>query len=281
MFDSDTLRLDMSKHTISHTKEFREQFALSYDGRDSECVVRRAARGMWEHVKRHGIPVERGAKRSSEYSLLYSVMLSYMAWIFPCPKEIEARMVERYKGEEARMVWLNGVRRASQRMVRIDRDMDEAALRRLASEEGLDEKSANEVIEAGLVSDSLHAEVALPAPDVTAAIVKSAVKKGQIVVTPGGSVVRRRPAGMRRAPAPTSAREETELEEETEEPSAWETLLSVGGGHSLKGDDLIPNAPPQRYMTVGAFSAGVDYVANAEQVLPSAIRMMAAMTLPF
>ena len=74
-------------------------------------------------------------------------------------------------------------------MVRIDRDMDEAALRRLAEDEGLDEKSANEVIEAGLVSDSLHAEVALPAPDVTAAIAKSAVKTGQIVVTPGGSVV--------------------------------------------------------------------------------------------
>jgi integrase len=279
MFDAATLRLDTAKHTISHTKEFREQFSLSYDGRDSECVVRRAARGMWEHVKRHGIPVERGTERSSEYSLLYSVMLSYMAWIFPCPAEIEKRMAGELAGKEVRMVWLNGVRRASQRMVRIDRDMDEAALRRLAEDEGLDEASANEVIEAGLVVDSLHAEVALPAPDVTAAIAKSAVKTGQIVVTPGGSVVRRRPAGMKRAPA--AAREAAEFEEESEEPSAWEQLLSVGGGHSLKGDDLIPNAPPPRYMTTGAFAAGVDYVANAEQVLPSAIRMMAAMTLPF
>jgi site-specific recombinase XerD len=277
LFDASTLRLDLSKHTISHTKEFREQFALSYDGRDSECVVRRAARGMWEHVKRHGIPVERGPKRSSEYSMLYSVMLSYMAWIFPCPAEIETRMAAELTGKDVRMVWLNGVRRASQRIVRIDRDMDEGALRRLVIEEGLDEKSADEVIEAGLLSDSLRAQVALPAPEVAAAIAKSAVKDGQVVVTPGGTVVRRRPAGARRTPV----REAEPIEIEEPEESAWEELLSVGGEHHLSGDDMVPNAPPPRYMTVGAFACGADYVANAEQVLPSAIRMMAAMTLPF
>ena len=118
LFDADTLRLDMTKRTISHTPEFREEFAERYDGRDSECVVRRAARGMWEHVKRHGIPLERGSERSSEYSLLYSVMLSYMAWIFRARRRSSSGWPRSSpKGKEARLAWLQGVRRTGQRIV--------------------------------------------------------------------------------------------------------------------------------------------------------------------
>ncbi|MDD5305566.1 MAG: site-specific integrase, partial [Elusimicrobia bacterium] len=130
LFDKDTFRIDTSKKTISHTPEFQKDFAERYDGRDSECVARRAARGMWEHVKRHGIPVKRGAERSSEYSLLYSVMLSYLSWIVPCPEAIEERMG---KERSARMRYLTGFRRASARVLRTG-DVDEPGLRRIAVE---------------------------------------------------------------------------------------------------------------------------------------------------
>ena len=277
MFDKDALRIDHVKKTISHTDEFRAVFAERHDGRDSECVMRRAARGMWEHVKRHGIPVERGAKRSSEYSLLYSVMLSYMAWIFPAPKEIEARMAEEHRtGKEARLTWLRGVRQTSTGFLRIQKDMDEQALLLLASDNGLDRKSAGEVLEASLVADSLRAEVALPSPEIADALAKSVVKSGQVVVSHGGAVVRRR-AGAPQIRKREAEAEREEVDDETE-PTAWEQLLTVGGP---EGEDLIPNAPPPRYMTLGAFAAAVDYIANAERALPSAIRMMAAMTLPF
>jgi len=239
--------------------------------------MRRATRGMWEHVKRHGIPIARGAKRSSEYSLLYSVMLSYMAWVFPCPAEIEKRMAG--AGPEARLTWLTGVRRTSARVARADHDMDEAALRLLASEEGLDAVSADEVLEAGLVTDSLRAEVALPPPEVAEAYAKSAVASDRVVVTAGGSVVRRRKGG-----APPRKRDLPELpseEADDEDLSAWESLLSVGERPELPAEDYSPNAAPPQYMTMGAFWSGADFVANVEGVMPSAIRMMAAMTLPF
>ena len=371
MFDADTLRLDMTNKTISHTPEFRKHFAEWYDGRDSECVVRRAARGMWEHVKRHGIPIERGGERSSEYSLLYSVMLSYMAWIFPCPEEIERRMAEEgLAGQEAKLIWLNGVRSTSQRMMISTRDQDEDALRAVGAENGLDPKSADEVIEAGLVVDSVRAEVALPSQEITDAVARSAVKSGQ-VVTRGGTVVVRRPsarqllamdeprqeeqpaaepepvfsapveptaqtpgvlasgrptvlrrrAGERPKRAPETARryEEKEAEDlellqrggpewfatvrgdqpqEREEEREGIGSLSEqadeqlyggtdGGEQSdeqfAEGLEFNPRRKPAgvRYMTLGAYMAGAQYVANAESVLPSAIRMMSAMSLPF
>ena len=46
-------------------------------------------------------------------------------------------------------------------------------------------------------------------------------------------------------------------------------------------EDLERNAAGPRYMTLGAFMAGSEYIANAEQAMPSPIRMMAAMTLQF
>jgi integrase len=361
LFDADTLRLDMSRKTISHTDEFRKRFAARYDGRDSECVVRRAARGMWEHVKRNGIPVARGEQRASQYSLLYSVMLSYMAWIFPCPAEIEERMAKEGRlGAEARLVWLNGVRSATQHMARIERDADEPALLAVAAEDGLDSKSAEEVLEAGLVVDSVRAQVAVPPPEVAEAVAKSAVESGQVAVESGGVVVvrptvlrrRKSPSALReeareerspvpappapRAPEPTAREriaemrgrrgavvelvqeraqttgtylsgveepeveeQETPLEREAEymEPEVEQyegpqlpSMFSVGGEqhesaetttHGLAYEELERNAAPPRYMTLGAYAAGADYVANAEEVLPSAIRMMAAMTLPF
>jgi site-specific recombinase XerD len=273
LFDADTFRIDTSKRTISHTPEFRKTFAERYDGRDSECVMRRAARGMWEHVKRHGIPLERGAQRSSEYSLLYSVMLSYAAWIFPCPEEIERRLAKQFAdGAEARMVWLKGVRQASQRISRSTEDMDTAALVAVAQEEGLDRKSALEVVEEVLIASTVQAGEAVPAPETTARAAERAVRDGTVISAgPGGVVIRRR--------KPMRGAEKRKVHEDDPGFSREEILeeLQVYGG-STEDEDLAENP---RYMTFTAFVTGYEYIANAEQALPSALRMMTAMTLRF
>lgn len=304
LFDADTLRIDTRARTITHTPALRKQFAERYDGRDSECVARRAARGMWEHVKRHGIPTARGRERSSEYSLLYSVMLSYMAWIVPCPEEIERRMVsEGLTGEEAKMTWLTSFKQTAARMVRTTHDLDDAALQALAREEGLpDRKSAEEVQEAVLVQDSVRAEVPLPSQEIAERIAASAVRSGQIVVTPSGAVLRRRaatvtvrqrPAGEEEplAPKPSPRREHVpepiqdrprraRVVEFAPAEQAEGTYLSVGPEPG-ESDELTPNAPPHRYLAPDAYALGVHYIANAESALPSAMRMMAAMTMRF
>lgn len=274
LFDADTFRIDLDKRTIVHTPEFRKTFAERYDGRDSECVMRRAARGMWEHVKRHGIPLERGVQRSSEYSLLYSVMLSYAAWIFPCPEEIERRLAKQYAdGEEARLVWLKGVRQASQRISRSDEDMDTAALVAVAQEEGLDRKSALEVVEEVLIASTVQAGEALPAPETTARAAERAVRSGTVISAgPGGVVIRRRKpsVGAQKRKIETPAEEGFSREEILEELQVY--------GASPENEDLVENP---RYMTFTAFVTGYEYIANAEQALPSALRMMTAMTLRF
>jgi hypothetical protein len=319
LFDADTLRLDMGERTISHTDAFRKEFAERYDGRDSECVVRRAARGMWEYVKRTGIPVQRGADRSSQYSMIYSVMLSYMAWIFPCPDEIERRMKATTEAElpaaEARLVWLKGVRSTARGIVTATEDRSEDDLRWLAGEHGLDRKSADEVIEAALVSDSLRAEVALPSPVIAEAVARSAVQSGQVAVSGGVIAVRRLAAEILPTSSPTVVRRRGGPKQKTKAELEYEKALARAEAREEEGPEqegegwraqdveptfavreglqeereraevekgsLIENPRPVRYMTLGAHMAGAGYIANAEQVLPTALRMMAAMTLPF
>lgn len=268
LFDKDSFRIDTSKKTIVHTAEFREEFKRRYDGRDSECVMRRAARGMWEHVKRHGIPVARGGERSSEYSLLYSVMLSYVAWIVPCPEDIERRMIADAGGtpEAARLRYLTGFRQAAARIVRTTEDVDEVFLRMIAAEEGLDPEGATEVLEASLVQDSLRAEVALPSPEITGAVARSVVESGNIqVLSRRPTILVTRGGGARRAVL--------------EAPRAPVTYFSVGGDD--EDEELLPNAPPRRFLTPNALSMGLAPIEAAGAVMPSVLRMMTAMTLPF
>jgi site-specific recombinase XerD len=266
LFDAASFRLDLKKHTIAHTDEFRAEFKQRYDGRDSECVLRRAARGMWEHVKRHGIPVKHSRERSSEYSLLYSVMLSYMAWIVPCPAEIEKRLATSFLSpKEARFRYLRAFRSASSKILRSSEDISDAGLKKITFDEGLDDESGNEVLETMLVLDSLRAEVALPSPPVTEALARSTIESGSIkVLAERPTVIVARTPGRGRV---------------IDAPKAPATYFSVGGDD--EADDLRPNAPPKRYLTPNALRAGAAQIGKAERVLPSPLRMMAAMTRAF
>lgn len=115
LFDARMFNIDYRNHTISHTPEYREAFAEQYDDRDSELVMRRSARAMWEYAKTHTYllqaPEARESKKKREgYGSLYAVMLCQIAWVIPAPEEMERQAVAsgrvRKLGPEARKDYL-------------------------------------------------------------------------------------------------------------------------------------------------------------------------------
>lgn len=96
MFRPDAFRIDDQKHTIVHTAAFKDKFSNESFGRDSECVMRRVARALWERVR----PVRyTKAKKSrltgpEEQRELFVTMLAHMAYVVPCPPELEAALKE-------------------------------------------------------------------------------------------------------------------------------------------------------------------------------------------
>lgn len=114
LFDARLLNIDYKNHTISHAPEYRETFAEQYDDRDSELVMRRSARAMWEYAKSHEHllkPLEkREGKKREGYGSLYAVMLCHIAWVVPAPEEMERQAVAsgrvRKLGPEARKDYL-------------------------------------------------------------------------------------------------------------------------------------------------------------------------------
>lgn len=105
LFQPDAFRLDLARHTISHTKEFRQQFAIRYDGRDSELIMRRAARSLWERAKTLG---ETEGLDTKQYTLMYAAMLSYISWIVPSPAAMEKELPAAGRGQskETRKQWI-------------------------------------------------------------------------------------------------------------------------------------------------------------------------------
>lgn len=106
LFDPRYFRLDRANHTITHTERFREEFFDMYQ-QDSELVMRRAARAMWEYVKEK---LQKGPLPSKEYSYLYAMMLSYMSWVVPPGEEMERQIREKspgsVEGGAARRRWI-------------------------------------------------------------------------------------------------------------------------------------------------------------------------------
>ncbi len=96
LFEARAFRINSEGKTIEHTAAFREEFQRDHL-QDSECVMRRVARALWERVKEFEW---KGAARSGrsrmteteERRWLFVAMLAQMAYILPCPPEMEAAM---------------------------------------------------------------------------------------------------------------------------------------------------------------------------------------------
>lgn len=103
LFDPRLFRLDYSRHTIVHTDDFpRAEFEATYGRMDSELLMRRAARAMWEFARPR---VEKGER--PEDSMLFAYMNMQLSWVVPPPAEMEAEVREAIgTDEERRRQWL-------------------------------------------------------------------------------------------------------------------------------------------------------------------------------
>lgn len=96
MFRKKFFRIDPIDHTIRHTEAFRREFARDNAGQDSECVLRRVARALWERARYHEYPPARkGAAKQARMTPpeqlreLFITLLSRLAYVVPCPPDIE------------------------------------------------------------------------------------------------------------------------------------------------------------------------------------------------
>lgn len=92
MFDRDAFRIDRSGHTITHTELFRERFSQRHFGRDSECVMRRIARSLWEKARGWQYKKKPESEQRRE---LFVTLLAELAYVVPCPPDVEKRLAER------------------------------------------------------------------------------------------------------------------------------------------------------------------------------------------
>ncbi|NIR29328.1 MAG: tyrosine-type recombinase/integrase, partial [Gammaproteobacteria bacterium] len=99
MFSPEAFRIDPTRHTIVHTERFKEQFRQEHLGRDSECVMRRIARSLWEKVRAWEYaeaqrPEQRRLTEAEKKHKLFITMLAQLAYVVPCPEDVERAMVE-------------------------------------------------------------------------------------------------------------------------------------------------------------------------------------------
>jgi integrase len=95
LFSPEAFRIDPdpARHTIAHTKEFSVRFSEEHYGRDSECVMRRVARALWEKVRETELGLKPRRLTSAELEReLFVTELATMAYVVPCASEMEEVM---------------------------------------------------------------------------------------------------------------------------------------------------------------------------------------------
>lgn len=91
LFNPKYFKIDQAAHTVRFDPEARTEFTRRYtEQRDPELLLRRAARGMWEHAKTKDLVAAQPT--GGDYGYMFSVMLSYMAWVVPGPGEMAAQV---------------------------------------------------------------------------------------------------------------------------------------------------------------------------------------------
>lgn len=116
MFSPEAFRLDPVRHTIVHTEPFKERFRQEHLGRDSECVMRRIARSLWERVRaweysEAAAPEKRRMTEAEKKQKLFITMLAQLAYVVPCPEDVERALVAagaRYTRPSDVAAYING-----------------------------------------------------------------------------------------------------------------------------------------------------------------------------
>lgn len=265
LFSPEHLRIDTRAKTIKHTDEFREKFAENFEGRDSECVMRRAARAMWEHARRKGPFASKAKQRGSQYAALQAVMLSYMAWIFPCPHDIEERIAQRLRKKvteaDRRAYFVRMTRNVRLRLIErlLERVKDEERRQYLLDmaqtirDEESDESPLDQLTDEDIRRIALMKEAGFF--DETPPEILIAEELGE-----------ESPYRVRAMPS-RGEQERKEFKERAAEVEAERVVE-----RDPKGRRLI------RY-NANARAQTMRYLANAMDVMPSPLRMIAAMTI--
>jgi site-specific recombinase XerD len=257
LFDPEAFRIDEKEKTLRHTAAFRKIFRARYDGRDSECVMRRATRAMWEYVRRAGIVVERGAERRSQYSMLYATMLTTIAWIFPCPEDMERAMAtalsEEGKGQ-ARAAYL----------IALNKELKSRLLGSEEPEQELPEGIDTTAMEIAIMFAAAGAEHGIPAD----AALKEAVRAEALSV--------RRAGGEKERPAAEPTQERPTVIRRVGRRVVISTPKEEISHVFAPVDELAENPV---YLTPNAYRRAMATTTSMERALPSQLAMIAAMTL--
>jgi site-specific recombinase XerD len=299
LFDKQWFRIDHANRTIGHAPDFAAWFYEQF-GTDSELVLRRCARAMWEHVKERRWQ-EKGKLTSSQYNYLYSIMLTHLAWVVPAPERMERAMAESGQtgmvGGKARRAWLERHISTVRSMI-YEEILPEEEGRPLTFEDQVEWLMQNQNL------DRMSAESLLRTRDITE-VHGAEQMRGTDLEQPGmGEAIVR--GGGGRAFAPFAAqeqrkqfkREQAEFErkqrEEKMKPNAVSSRRMKVNGRTvtvrrLPGEvpgtlyqvahDFKPNEGPRAFYSLGVWRQEKAMLANQESALPSPFAMIHAMSL--
>lgn len=250
LFDEDAFRIDTRRHTIVHTPEFRADFARRFDGRDSECVVRRAARAMWEYVRHAEKSDKERRKVKEQQSMLYSILLSYVAWIVPCPEDIERRVPGALEARTDKREYLARVNEAIRDLMLGAPDQTAEEMLAEGRARGMTEDELRTAIDVSLFAASQFAEAREGEPE---------AQLGELLSPEGAFRVHKMGAGpMRKNPG---------------------LVVSSADDETMPAALIRCGEQPRLLMTPNAHRRAASLVENARRVLPSPLRMVAAMTI--
>lgn len=282
LFQKEYLRIDPRAHTISHTDEFKRRFEKKF-GLDSECVMRRAARAMWEYWQ--GAQTK---ERSTRKKMLRAILLSHLATVYPCAADVEQRQAERLRRK---------VRESDfkEYLLAMNRKIRARVLGPMAGAEEPEALDAEGQREADQIADAMLAEELEPEierPPTAEELEIGGVEREESPVAiyalkrgkekpepekPAEAPVEHMRAVIRRRKAATpNGRPEVFVSEPGEKPEQWHRVTD----EPPHGARFIPNGErPVVFYSPNARRRGLRYLANARGILPSPFRMIAALAM--
>jgi len=287
---------------------------------DSECLMRRAARGMWEFARGR---LEAGKK--PDVRMLYAIMLQYIAMIFPCPDEIE-KALRKHKDvaavdETLKFEWLAQMNRQIRALQRGEDTLEDlppehrqaaAIAAVMQSSQGVDERTAGKALVSELRAASMtvcaiggeKSEVSVEKARQVAELLgdpktrrltdaqiakRAKVDEGYVAkMRERVGVVKRvkppkepLPPIEREEPSPVAVKSAKAGPRRVVMVEADEPPPSTFFGGVEDESDLEPNAPPMVYLSARCMGRCMTYMVNAERLLPSPLQAIAAMTIAY
>jgi integrase len=293
LFDAEYFQLDRMHHTIGHTDRFKAAFLAQY-GQDSELVMRRAARAMWEYAKETKLTEGKKAT-SSDYNYLYAIMLTYLSWVVPAPEEMEARIDAaggKGSARDQRLKWIaDQVTAVRDLIYRAPDDSeeelaatDEARARQFVEERGMDEKSAMEAaIQARILEHHLAEEMSPAGVELEFGGVEELLGGGSLTIKAPKAGAEEREAFAKKRKEFTPNSRERVIVRRKMRSNGTASIVGLHGEQATRlyalphGMRANSGSEHRVYLTPEAWLDSGRYTANARQAMPSPFAMLRAM----